>query len=370
MNNEPAADRIPHPLASLLKYQEAFEFAPDCQLLTDSRGVILTANFASTHTFGCPREFLVGKPLGLFFTDGHRSQFYLTLSYLGKAGTARAFEARLTQGKEDPRDVQVMARAAEPGRGPAGDVTLHWLIRDITEWKQAEATRAELLHRLVTAQEEERKRVARDLHDGLGQTVTALALGLHAVRRAGPLPPEALARLDVVQRLASVLSEQMHELAVRLRPLALDAVGLHEALHQRLVEWAPHTGVAIDYHTYGIQAERLPPEVETTIYRVIQEALTNVAKHARASHVSVVLGRHGDEVTVAVEDNGVGFDPEAVGADGKSPLGLLGMRERVAMLGGTLEIESFPDGGTSVLAHIPLHGGPSEPTEMGRQNPR
>src|SRR5262249_12923849 len=160
-----------------------------------------------------------------------------------------------------------------------------WQMADVTDRKQAESARDRLLARLVTAQEDERRRVSRELHDSFGQLLTALSLSVRAVRDSGPLPPEALARLAAAEKVVDELHRAAHDLAIQLRPTALDDVGLSAALRQLTDEWSRRTRVAVTFHKGPTKAERFPPEVETALYRVVQEALTNVAKHARATHV-------------------------------------------------------------------------------------
>lgn len=195
----------------------------------------------------------------------------------------------------------------------------------------------------------------RDLHDTVGQTLVALTLAVQAVRTTPDVPPAALARLEQVQRLADELGRQLHDLAMRLRPTALDDLGLEAAVRQLVDDWSARTGVAAVYQPSGM-TERFPPEVETALYRVVQEALTNAAKHARPTRVGVVLGRNGGHAVAIVEDDGCGFDPMVVTPPpgGRDRLGLLGMRERLALVGGTLEVESEPTVGTTVYARVPL----------------
>ncbi len=339
------------------RYHEAFDFAPDAQFVTDGAGVILEANPAAAILFHCAKEFLIGKPLALFSAEGARARFYEALWRLRQGTATDTFESRITRKNEVPRDVHVVVRAG--GRNDPRPA-LHWQFRDVTEWKRTEVSRAELRQLLSTAQEHERRRVARDLHDTVGQMLTALALGVRAVRDAAPLPEVALARLEHVQRLADELARQVHELATRLRPTALDDLGLEAAARQLASDWSLRAGVTIDFQAVSFENQRLPPEVETTLYRVVQEALTNVAKHAKARRVAVVIGQSDGCAMAVVEDDGVGFDTESIShnaapARGENRrLGLLGMRERVTLVGGTLEIESTPGQGTTVIARIPL----------------
>jgi PAS domain S-box-containing protein len=329
--------------------QQIIQFALDGHMVTDSQGVILEANYAAATMLRCPKEFLIGKPLGLFVAPGHRHRFYQCLARLHGEGATDKFETRMSR-RGDPRDVAIWASAVDDGAD--GETIFRWLIRDITDRRQAEAARAELVRRLVTAQEDERRRVARELHDSVGQLLSALLLGIRSVRDVAALPPLALNRLNEVQRLAEALGEAAHDLAVRLRPTALDDVGLLAALQHDLEEWSARTGIEVQFQAVGTGTGRFPPEVETALYRIAQEALTNILRHAHAQVVAVVVERQNDHAIVVVEDNGVGFDVEGVLASGR--LGLLGMRERAVLVGGTLEIESQPGVGTTVIARVPL----------------
>jgi signal transduction histidine kinase len=186
----------------------------------------------------------------------------------------------------------------------------------------------------------------------MGQHLTALSLGLKSLRDATPDPSPARARLQQMQELADRMGQEIHQLALELRPTALDDLGLHTALMNYAESWSEQSGVEADFQSIGLDGARLPPPLETALYRVVQEALTNVRKHAACRHVSVVLRRTAQEALAVVEDDGRGFDAEAAPAAGR--LGLLGMRERLALVGGTLTVESAPGKGTTVFARIPL----------------
>jgi signal transduction histidine kinase len=228
------------------------------------------------------------------------------------------------------------------------------LQSEVAEHRKAEAARAQLLRRLVTAQEEERRRISRELHDHLGQHLSTMMLCLKTLRPAEAGGP-ARTGLQRLEELTAQLVEEVHHLAWELRPAALDDLGLQAALHNYVEKWSERTRVAADFHGSNLERQRLPPEVETTIYRIVQEALTNVVKHAAAQHVSVIAERRREHVLVIVEDDGKGFDAEATArapAAGRG-LGLLGMRERVALVGGTLDFDSALGGGAIVRARIP-----------------
>jgi len=222
------------------------------------------------------------------------------------------------------------------------------------ELEASNQARQELLRKLVTTQEEERLRIARDLHDQLGQQITALQLGLKQLEQwaeGGSLTSMLLP----LQALALDLAREAHRLAIDLRPTALDDVGLVRALEQHVRNWGAQTGVKAEFHSRGLERPRLTLLLEIALYRMVQEALTNVRKHAAAHSISVLLEQRADQVVAIVEDDGDGFVVDEVLKDGERlPLGLLGMRERVTQMGGSLEIESSPGSGTTVFARVPL----------------
>jgi two-component system, NarL family, sensor histidine kinase DevS len=205
------------------------------------------------------------------------------------------------------------------------------------------------LERVVAAQELERRRLARELHDETGQALTSILLGLRGIEDAPNEESVRTAVGEVRERVRATLQD-VRRLAVELRPSALDDFGLVPALERLLDGFAERTGIAVEFEP-ALPEGRLPPEVETALYRIVQESLTNVVKHAQAGRVSVVLTRRADSVSVVVEDDGVGFEP---GRAREGGLGLLGMQERVALLGGRVTIESRPGAGTTFVAEVPL----------------
>ena len=204
------------------------------------------------------------------------------------------------------------------------------------------------LERAIAAQETERRRLALELHDETGQELTSILLGLRAVEEA-QTDDERTAAIGEVRALAEQTLQTVRRLAVELRPKALDDFGLVPALERLAESFGERTGMKVEVEAAGLEA-RLPESVETTLYRVVQEALTNVVKHAQAGHVSIVLARRGSAATAVVEDDGRGFDP----ASENGGIGLAGMRERLALIGGRLEVESGPGVGTTIVAEAPL----------------
>jgi signal transduction histidine kinase len=213
----------------------------------------------------------------------------------------------------------------------------------------SERVARDALRGVVAAQEVERRRLARELHDETGQALTSILLGLRSLEDSLEREDSRKAAGELRELVVSTLQD-VRRLAVELRPKALDDFGLVPALERLTQAFAEQTGIRVDFEpTLG--EKRLPTEVETSLYRIVQESLTNVVKHAQASRVSVLLTRRPGSVMAVVEDDGRGFDPEHARGEG---YGIVGMRERVALLDGRLQIESAPDGGTTLAVEVPL----------------
>ena len=213
----------------------------------------------------------------------------------------------------------------------------------------SERIASDSLRRAVEAQESERRRIARELHDETGQALTSILLGLKGLEEQLGDADSREAAAELRELVVSTLQD-VRRLAVELRPSALDDFGLVAALERLTTSFGEQTGIAIDFET-SLADERLPNDVETALYRIVQESLTNVVKHARARHVSILLARQNGAIKVVVEDDGQGFDTSGEAPDG---FGLVGMRERLALLGGRLEVESGEESGTTVAAEVPI----------------
>jgi PAS domain S-box-containing protein len=213
----------------------------------------------------------------------------------------------------------------------------------------------ELTQRIVSAQEEERLRISRELHDEAGQALTSLKISLDLIRVGLPPEQEALrTRLAGVASLADETMESLRTLAHDLRPPGLDAFGLNVALEGLCYDFSERTGLAVTYR--GLELPELPTTVALSMYRLVQEALTNIAKHAEARQVEVDLTRDDEHLYVSVIDDGKGFvaDADAENPRRRGGIGLVSMRERAELLGGTLTIETSPGQGTHLTARIPL----------------
>jgi two-component system, chemotaxis family, CheB/CheR fusion protein len=224
------------------------------------------------------------------------------------------------------------------------------------ELQMLSTTRQELLQRLVMAQEDERRRIARELHDSLGQYLSALRLDLTRAQTIEGCPPAVQTSMARQLAITTEIDAELDQLTMELRPPALDDLGLNDALARYTEEWSATSGIPADMVATGFDTTRLSMAVEAAAYRIVQEALTNVRKHAHAHQVSVLAERHAGRLQVIIEDDGVGFDLEAVQRDRSAgrQLGLVGMAERATLVGGTMTIESQPGGGTTIYLHIPI----------------
>jgi signal transduction histidine kinase len=215
------------------------------------------------------------------------------------------------------------------------------------ERQERDALRARYVSGVIVAQEEERKRIARELHDGTGQSLTSLLVGLQNLKNSWE-PTAMIVQIDELRGVVSQTIDEVRNLARQLRPSALDDQGLSSALDNYIADYQKRYTITVDYVANGLTT-RLPLEMETSIYRIVQEGLTNIARHAHASRASVLIDRRQDTIRIIVEDDGQGFDP----ADQRENLGLQGIRERAALFSGTLTIESQPGQGTSLFIAIP-----------------
>jgi signal transduction histidine kinase len=240
----------------------------------------------------------------------------------------------------------------------------HALAEANVQLKEREEARSQLLRKVITAQEDERKRIARELHDETTQDLAVLAMGIDAAQdayRSGMVP-----RLDEVKALAVRTLEDVHRLILDLRPSVLDDLGLLSAIRWYADRALVTRGVSVRCE-FG-ELPRLPQEMETALFRVCQETLSNVARHAQASAVLVQVGVEQGQVVIDVEDDGKGFDEEALShADGRKHWGLMGIRERAEILGGAATVSSQPGQGTHVVVRVPVprEAGPAGGTREG-----
>jgi PAS domain S-box-containing protein len=321
-------------------------------ITTDTAGVINGWNSGAEKTFGYTASEIVGQNVEILFTPEDRK----------KGVAAKEMQTAATKGSADDERFHMHrdgSRFYVSGvMHPLKDGKIEGFVkiaRDMTSRIKAEKLLLdkEILQRLVSAQEDERKRIARDLHDELGQQIIALRLKLDAVRILGEADKELSAGIADVQIAASKIDAGVDFLTWELRPSILDDLGLSAALEKYVKEWSQHAGVSAEFIDSGKKGTRFPTEIEINLYRIVQEALNNVHKHSKAQKAGVILDTRDDSIVLIIEDDGVGFEPENKKTRSKG-LGLLGMQERAALIIGTVEIESKPKMGTTVYIRVSI----------------
>ncbi|MBI2322878.1 MAG: HAMP domain-containing protein [Chloroflexi bacterium] len=271
---------------------------------------------------------------------------------------ARAFETMRQRLRASLEEVAAWNRELErrvAARTAELEARNHELALLYQSLQARERERAELLQQCITAQEEERRRVAQELHDETSQALVSLQRGLERLAAGVEQPEEARRLAGQLRGVAAETRAAVHGLAIELRPNILDDVGMVAAIQQYLQGNARRGKLEVDFAAVGIDHLRLIPAAETAIYRIVQAALTNSVQHAQAEHVSVMFQRRDAKLVVVVEDDGQGFDLAAVhAAPLEKRLGLAGMGERAALIGGALTVETSPGAGTTVFLEVPL----------------
>jgi two-component system sensor histidine kinase NreB len=328
----------------LLQLWHAFEQTTDCMFVTNDRGVIEYVNPAFERVTGYSMKEAVGSNPKMVHSGQHDKPFYERLWRTILSGSV--FRSVFVNRSKDGR-IYYEDRTITPVRDEDGKVT-HFVStgRDITKTRRSE----QALRRMNARLEEEATRIAGVLHDEAGQFLTSAHITLSEVAR--DLPQEARERLQDVRRNLDEVEEQLRRLAHEVRPRVLDDLGLVEALEFLAEGVAKRTGLDISVET-SVDA-RCCPLAETAIYRLVQEGLTNISRHAHANHVSIALALDAQTVVCTVQDDGVGFDVPAVAARRDRGLGLQGIQDRLEAVNGLLEVTSAPGEGTTLRATIPL----------------
>ena len=351
--------------ASRLSRSEArmrgiLDSAMDAIITVDETQRVVLFNAAAEKMFGCPADQAIGAPLAWFIPARFRQSHAAHVERFGatgvtsrRMGATRIVTGLRRSGEEFPIDASI-SQLEENG---ATYYTV--ILRDISELVQAEIEvrkskdeLRELASAAGTAREQEKMRIAREIHDELAQAMTGLKMDLSMIRVTTPTAGTELGgRIDKMERQIDGTIAAMRRIATDLRPLALDDLGLVPALEALVNQFRQRSGVVCevamsrpDFH--------LSPEQSTAVFRIVQEALTNVAKHAHATAVEVTLMDEGDSLVVTVHDNGVGFEPR--NARKPNSFGLLGVRERAYLLGGAVQVVSEPGKGTEMEVRLPL----------------
>jgi PAS domain S-box-containing protein len=332
--------------------------AMDAIITVDDGQRIVLFNKAAEAIFRCGREDALGSTLDRFLParfravhSAHVSRFGATGVTNRRMGDTTTLWALRADGEEFP--IEASISQADEG----GQRLYTVILRDVTLRKEAEDALArqqaelrEISARVLEAREEEKTLLARELHDELGQLLTAMKMDLAWLREHAP--PEAAPRAAQMDATLDRTVASVRRISAELRPLMLDDLGLRDAAAWLVEEFARHSGVEARLEAAAdAPLEDLEGPIAITVYRVLQESLTNIARHAQARHAWVTLGASGGWLQLEVEDDGRGIDEAAKAR--KRSLGLKGMRERVRFLGGTVEVARAPRGGTRVLMRLP-----------------
>jgi PAS domain S-box-containing protein len=332
------------------RFRELFENAKDAIYVHDLNGIYTSVNRAAEQLSGYSREEIVGRHFSDFVASEYLSRVHnhLCKKLTDQGPTSYELEVIAKDGTRVP--VELSSNLIyEDGIA----VGVQGIARDITERKHAEGLLQTFPRRLIEAQEDERKRLARELHDEIGQILTAVTLNLHAVRSSG-LAPGSTSKIDESILVVEDALRHTQNLAFELRPSALDDLGLAAAIRWFATRFAQRTGVKaeVDFDLKTSEGRR-SKELETACFRIVQEALTNVARHAEAQTVSIRIRTVNEETSISIKDDGIGFDVSDGNGATVIRLGLRGMEERALALGGKLEIKSAPARGTEIRAFFP-----------------
>lgn len=331
--------------------QSLFKHVTDSILVVDESGYVADANPAAEKMTGYNKEELIGK---VHFCEICRGMATCTeentcVNCFAKRASVSSFEMRIRT--KDGREIPVTASSSRLPADAFGAMVI--IIRDISEQQRTERERFQrlLTNYVIHAQEEERKRVARDLHDGVGQALYSILVGLKVVNQL-ELDDVIKQHLEDVHQMTARTLEEVKKLAVELRPSALDDLGLVPAIRSYTKRFQYTFGIETELKVTGRQ-RRYASAVETALYRICQEAMTNAAKYADTDMITVELTDSGDCIELVVTDQGLGFDLSDIKVKGTG-LGLYGMKERATLVGGELHIHSVPGDGTSVTVTIPV----------------
>ena len=321
-------------------------------------GLIVYCNQRFADIVRTPRARVIGSPLRRFVPPAEQPTIDALLARANRDQTRGDLAFQMGDGRAVPVSVTFAPLRLAESADVSGVIGV---IVDATERQQQDELRNRLIEQVMTAQDEERRRIARELHDETGQSLTALLVGLRTIEGSQTVAQA----VELAQHLRETTAQTLVDVGRLwrgLHPGVLDDLGLAAAVTRHAQDFAQAYGIAVSVRTEGLDADGLSPLLQSTVYRVLQEALTNVARHARAQRVSVQLVRDDGAVELRVQDDGVGLGRAAraeAAARDRRRLGLQGMRERAVLLGGSVEVESRPGEGTTLTAHFPVR--PAEP---------
>jgi len=342
---------------------DILDIAEDAIIVTEHDRSITLFNQGAANLFGYDPDEVLGQPIDLLLPERFRVDHMSHITEFARSSDSarRSAQRREVFGlKKDGSEFPAEASISKLIVGERTTFTV--IVRDITDRLRSEQQLQSLTTELITAQEEERRRIARELHDDINQRLALLAIEMGRIEYASPTMTSQTAEIaqSLAQQLAKI-SDDVRRMAYQFHPSILDDLGLTAALQQLTNEWSTKTGIKVVIVQEEEMAKLLPRNISSCLYRVAQESLANIMKHARATRVEVELTCDTEEVTLSVHDNGVGFDLKEIQA--RHPgLGLVNMRERVRTVRGQIDLDSNPGLGTHITVQVPLPGAPYEKT--------
>ena len=316
--------------------------------------IITSWNHSAELLYGYTAEQAIGQPLTSLLLPEDFVQLATNIELIRQGKVVKVFETERVHKDKSRILLEIVLSAVRDGDGEI--IGISTIARDLTEFRKGEEAirEREVLAHVLDAQEAERGRIARDLHDELGQMVTSLRFLLRATKEACP-DDATCSEISEMENIAQRIDESVDFIAWELRPAALDGVPLFAAIATYVKQWSQHTGVAATAVSSSLREARFSPETETAAYRIVQESLNNTRKHSGAKNAELIFEKQAGSVVLIIGDDGEGFDLEAQ-AKRAEGMGLAGMKERAAQIGATLEIETSPGEGTTVYLEIPVSG--------------
>ena len=335
------------------RFRSFFDSASEGLLVLDHEGLVVEANPAACKMLGSAKEELPGRPVEELLAAGHEHLLDDLHKQITEVGTARLELITRAHGDDQPLELEARGAALDLD----GEPHVLAMLTDQSELHQAMLRHAQLSRKVLMAQEEERARVSRDLHDELGQILTALRLEISWLRKkacASVAAPEVGQACDSAVEMVEKAAEELRHICKGLRPPLLDDLGLEPALRLLVEDFEERSGLDIGFKSHmddGVQA--VPSEVGLCTYRILQESLNNITRHAAARHVNIIISDSGEELVLSVYDDGSGFDPST--RDARKGSGIAGMRERAYLVNGSLHLRTEPHQGTRVTLRVPLN---------------
>jgi PAS domain S-box-containing protein len=346
------------------RYRELFDNSKDAFYVHDVNGVYTSVNRAAEHLIGYSREQIIGKHFSQFMSPEHARHVQRQLQKKLELTGETTYEIEIITKKRRHIPVEISSRLIVEQGVPVG---VQGCIRDISEKKKSQESARNYSRRVIEAQEAERRRISRELHDQVGQILTAVKMNLHALRHQCA-QPEILLSINDNLKVIDEAVDQIRDLSADLRPLLLDDLGLVVALRWYLERQTRNLGIPAKFFSGSLdEDDRFSSELETACFRIVQEGVTNIIRHARASRISVRLERVMSDLFLLITDDGAGFDARTLrNGSGSATLGLRGMEERAQAVGGSIMIDSAPALGTEISARFPIKGEKRRDAESSR----